>query len=191
LAHYQAHQVAGAGAQGHPHAEFLHTLADGVGDYAVDSGGGQRQRDYGEKRNQEQAEAVRGEGAAGDLVHQVDVRNGEVRIEVSDGRPQGSGEGRRVGGGADDKVAATQAEGLLPRCQPECRLGGGGFGAVLDVAGDADDRRPGGIAGAEPDVDALADGLFIGPVAAGHRLIDDHDRRSVGVVMVVEETAGE
>jgi hypothetical protein len=60
---------------------------------------------------------------------------------------------------------------------------------VLDASDHTDDGLPRVSGGHLHDVDALADGVFVGPVLLREVFVDDHDARVFRDVVLIEEAA--
>jgi hypothetical protein len=119
------------------------------------------------------------------LVHRPDIENRLVLIDGPDGVLYGGKDGRKRKGSAYD-----QAHGLIGTLEGGEIDGGAGAlveACVEDRAHDADDfaRGSGGVG----DLDVLSEGILVVEKTLGKGLINEHDPRTIEVVMFCENTA--
>src|SRR5580658_4372908 len=173
LAENEAQDVLTLRAERHANADFLSAQCDAVSHDAINSNGGEDQRECAEDSEEHEGEAACGDGIVHELLHGIDGEDGLVFINCSDGYANGGSEARRINGGAYYEVHIAvrllavwivnlQARGIVEAVE---------FG----VRDDAYDGDPFFIVAGMSAQNAFADGIAVGPEAAGHGGVDEGD----------------
>src|SRR5262249_35905314 len=124
-------------------------------------------------------------GLGAHLLERADLLDGRVWIGGADCAPECVGDAQWIARGPDDRavdesVLCKRLVDLERRVAPEAIL--------LHIADDADDLQPDRLVA---DPDALADRVFVAPVIAGERLVDDGDTPGFPVVSLFELAAAD
>src|ERR1700691_2339080 len=116
-------------------------------------------------------------------------KDGLVFINRGDGGANRGGEAGGIHGGADNQVHVSAGVLAVGRINFQAR---GVVQAVeLGVCNDADDGDPFFVFAGMAPQEAFADGIVVGPKAAGHGGVDERDVRCGFVVSIGEVTAAE
>ena len=178
-AHDQAEDVAGAGAESPPNAEFPIAIRDRVGGDAVDANHADTQRDRGKDAEQRGEEALALELRAEVRVNGAHLRDRHRRIDARDRRAHRRRERHRIADRAKHERHAhplglercALAHELLPVERVDERLHFGLAAVLPRVGDDADDlARPLAVIVVEPERQAFADGLLARPVGGARTL---------------------
>ena len=119
------------------------------------------------------------------LVHRLDVKDGLVLIYGQNLIAQR----RRSSSTGSEEVRTTRLIkffGVLLVCEKEFRFGFGVEPLMLDIADDADDLPPDPAYSASFKAEPFSDNLFIRPVAARQRFVDDDGARRILAVLLCE-----
>ena len=128
-----------------------------------------------------------GEGRIGNLVHEEEIADRQVGIELPHRLTQLSGGYRRSGGKTNhDRVPPVLELGIR---HPKCRSQASAIGQISNIFDDADDANPIFIRlRVIFERDPFPDGIFAGPVVVRHALVDDDDVRRVVGISIVERS---
>ncbi len=154
----------------HAHADFLRAAHDGECQHTVDAHRCRDQRNGGEDHQQRHIESRVHQLTINVLLHGADAAQIHVRVKLLQPRAQHRNRGCHVGRGAHNKLNSP-ARRLCER-PVDLRLGLL-FGAErLYIAHHAHDFE---FVFSEQHFYVLADGILPGPIAIGHRFINDGD----------------
>ena len=104
LAHDEAKDVAALRAEGHADADFVRALLDAVRNYAVNSDGGEDERESAEKTEQDESEMRSGHGIFNQMLHGDDVEDGLIFVDGGYRVANGRSEAGRIDGGTKDQI---------------------------------------------------------------------------------------
>ena len=147
----------------------MRALADGVGQHAVEAGGGEQQGEQAEGGGERGGHVRRPQGPRQVLAHRLHVVERHARVNRPGRLPERVHVSGGVTFGAHDQ-SHPRLESLVERHVHEGarRLA---ERAVLAVPDHADDLQRVGVVA--PDLHALAQRVFARPVARGESLVDD------------------
>jgi hypothetical protein len=160
--------------------------ADRVGQEAVEPDRGEDEREDRERREERRLESLGPERGRDDASHRLDLRHGQVRVELPDRRPERGAEARRLDGG-------LQRDADVPRDAPDLRdrLGEGQVDLGLHlgaeaggghVADDPDDLERRLLRLRLDDRQGLAERVPFAEESPGGRLVEGgHARRARAV----------
>ena len=160
------------GAQCHADAEFAHPVGHQVGDHSIDPDGRQHQRQHSKDRQQGGRELLRPQRIADGGVHGFGLQQ-EVAVHGLHFAPHRGQHRRGIAGGANGQHRGREV--ILQHRKVDERSGFLPDGLVIGRAGDADHFRRGGL---PEEFDALADGIFAGPIGVGGSPVDDGHARA-------------
>jgi len=174
-------------------ADFLSALGDGEREDGVDAESDEQERDGGEAGEERGLEAARGKIVVDDVGEEHGARDGLLGVYGPDLLADGLDEGHGIAGGVNGEVFGVVAEVELHIGKIHFGAGGKIESGLMNVTDDADDGEPGLCRGifVVGALEALAEGIFAGPVVAGHGFVDEGDELGVGAVGMIKEAAGD
>ena len=171
---------------------FAQPAKSAVGQHAIKSDGGQKQRQARENREQECQEAMRRPRLRDAFRHRPNVEERLGRIEAIDDFTNRFFEPLHVAGSADEQNQ-VRAPDLRLRKEKRRRRLGVVVSAELQVRHHADDFvKPWTVPhdiGFRVDQKPFPERILSLERQVGEGLVDDHDRRRIGAVMFVEDAS--
>ena len=190
LPHHQPRNMRGRGTERKADAEFARALGNQVSHHAINSDGGEGQREKREEGEHDHRKTAAGQRFLHAVVHGAHVVNRQVGIDLVNFFFYGGGQR-----GGRDVAAQHDVHGLggvlrVRQIKGDARIGI--ERVLLDAANHADDGQPrvrwvGRVQAA--GADAFADGILARPILLGEIFVDDRDLLGGGRVQVAEQAA--
>src|SRR5215472_15914103 len=173
-------------AQCHADAKLARAQADSVRDHAIDSDGGENERQPAKESEKHERETARSERFSDIVLERAHVEHGLCIVGAEERLTHSLLHAAWIAGGSDRDVVAERQ--VLSQRYIGCHVRGLVESILLNIADQANDGHPLFVVMATTDLDVLSDGFLVGKQSPRARFADEGDERSTFAIAARKQT---